>query len=1192
MPEQVGNLAGDYRRRPTRRLIYFTLAALNLIAIVLCLGLNHHLANLYSDSVALNSRWAGKLDRVSKLEILTSAANVNVNDVMVNHLPDKQAALFEADVREFNDILGVLRDDLTDPTVSHPAQTGPIIDLLNESRDGMRAMTTQAEQLFQLIREGGSWTTSPAMTDFEHHCAATGRTLASVRGQIAKIKDDYLNKQSRTAQFICNLEIIIGSLVITLILAISYHGHRTSIAMRRVDDERDLALIELKNQKRALDKHSIVTITDIRGNITYANDKMCELSGYTQEELIGANHRLLKSGEHPPALYQNLWEAISQGHIWRGEIKNRAKDGGYYWVDATIIPFKDENNRITQYTAIRTDITALKEAEEHNKRQAARLETATEGAHVGIWELEIDTSRVLWDSTMHHLYGIRPEQSKPDHLYQLWHSAVHPDDVQRVERELGRAIDSDHPFDAVFRIIRPDNGQTRYIKTSATIERNAQGGAVSMIGVNWDVTDNVTASQEIERREEEIRGILDAIPAFVYYKDAHNTILRLNSAAAKSIGKPAHEIENHKTEEFFPAEDAETYLRDDREVISNCKPKLGIIEAYDTGGKDPRIIYTDKIPLRNAEGVYDRLVAIATDITEQTDSEKKLKQSEERYALAVRGSRDGLWDWDLIADSVYYAPRWKQMLGLKDETISDSPDEWISRIDERDMGAFMQEFDQHLRGEDEVFEVELRMRHYNGHTIWMLCRGAVVRDDRGRAIRVAGSLADINEIKQVQDELRRIAEHDRLTGLPNRKLFQNRLNKAVERGRQNQDFKFAVLFFDFDRFKVINDSLGHDVGDALLIDIADQFRRILRDNDTAARFGGDEFVVLLNDLKSYDEALLAGNRLLNTFAKPHRLMGHEVISTASIGLVTNESGYANPDDMLRDADAAMYQAKEAGKARIIVFDQQMHQQALDRLQMEADLREALQNDEFHLVYQPIISLEAGELHGFEALLRWDHPKRGTVSPADFIPIAEDTGLIVPIGEWVLRNACRQLYKWNYIDRPELPITLNVNLSMRQVCHPNIIETIRSAVEDAGIETQHLKLEVTESTIIDDRHDMVPLLNQIKDLGISLAMDDFGTGHSSLGNLHRLPVDVLKIDQSFIKSMSANRQLAAVMHAIITLAHELGMQTVAEGIETPEQLVMLQSLDCNFGQGYYFKRPMKTDQATRYLLGMDDNAASA
>ncbi len=545
---------------------------------------------------------------------------------------------------------------------------------------------------------------------------------------------------------------------------------------------------------------------------------------------------------------------------------------------------------------------------------------------------------------------------------------------------------------------------------------------------------------------------------------------------------------------------------------------------------------------------------------------------------------------DLRGNIVYANDKFVKISGYSREELQGQSHR-IIRSDEHPREFFRDMWRTVSKGR--VWHGEVKNRAKDGRTYWVDATIVPIKDETGKTYQYQAIRTDITETKFAQERLRQTAEHDRLTGLPNREQFHLRLEEAIYQAQRDSRYKFAVLFFDFDRFKVVNDSLGHSTGDALLVNVASRFRRVLRKTDTAARFGGDEFCVLLTNLNDYQEAHTTTDRLLKAFNKPHDLGGGgRITSTASIGLVTNAQRYTRAEDMLRDADAAMYQAKEMGRARVVEFDKAMHLAAVDRLQMEADLRLAVERDEMRLVYQPIVSLRSSELEGFEALVRWHHPKRGVVSPADFIPIAEDSGLIVPLGQWTIREACRQLKTWNTRVRPEKPICVNVNLSMRQINHPDTVEMIQHEISDSGIDPNWLKLEITESAIADERNDIMERLNGIKRLGVQLAMDDFGTGHSSLSNLHRLPVDVLKIDQSFVKSMSANRELAAVMQTIITLAQHLGMTTVAEGIETAEQLVMLQALDCDFGQGYYFKKPMPLEDATDYLLGLDENAAAS
>lgn len=439
-----------------------------------------------------------------------------------------------------------------------------------------------------------------------------------------------------------------------------------------------------------------------------------------------------------------------------------------------------------------------------------------------------------------------------------------------------------------------------------------------------------------------------------------------------------------------------------------------------------------------------------------------------------------------------------------------------------------------------------------------------------------------NELERANTQLEQLASTDKLTNLPNRAVFHDRLQNAITQTQRNNG-KFAVLFFDFDRFKIVNDSLGHAIGDALLCDIADIFRDKLNETDTVARFGGDEFVVLLENLNEWSDAHHIAKKLLDAFATPHILNGHWVVSTASIGLVTNQFPYQNTDDIIRDADVALYQAKDNGKAQIVIFDQAMHTKALDRLLLEADLRLALDSNDFQLVYQPIIELDTGALTGFEALIRWSHPQRGIISPIQFIPIAEETGLIVDIGKWTLKTAAAQITQWN--QKLPLPqrLTVNVNVSKRQLFHPSFLKDALQCQRDHNLKHGEVHLEITESIIADDRTNIIQLLKQLQQFGFPIVMDDFGTGVSSLGTLHEYPIDVLKIDQAFINVLDRNRSLLAVVASITNLADNLGIPVVAEGIETQNIVGALQSINCKWGQGYLFAKPMSPQDAEAYIL---------
>jgi diguanylate cyclase (GGDEF)-like protein/PAS domain S-box-containing protein len=470
-------------------------------------------------------------------------------------------------------------------------------------------------------------------------------------------------------------------------------------------------------------------------------------------------------------------------------------------------------------------------------------------------------------------------------------------------------------------------------------------------------------------------------------------------------------------------------------------------------------------------------------------------------------------------------------------------------------------------------KAELICYRKDGSRFWVDLNTVPISNEQGRVTHFVSVMREVTERKAVEEQLRRNAFHDSLTGLPNRLLFMERLGHTLVKVKQHPEHLFAVLFLDLDRFKVINDSLGHMVGDQLLIEIARRLEACLHATDTVARLGGDEFTILLENIQNAEDATKVAQRVHDELSVPFNLNGHEVFTSVSIGIVLSTTEFDRPEDLLRGADIAMYRAKGLGKACHEVFDTAMHTRVVALMQLENDLRRAIERHELQLYYQPIVALTTGKIVGFEALVRWQHPDRGLISPAKFVPIAEETGLIIPLGQWVLKEACRQLKAWQQAFPHTPPLTVSVNLSSRQFSRHSLIGEIRNALDSSGLDPSHLKLEITETAIMENTESAMDMLLQIKEMGIQLSVDDFGTGYSSLGYLYRFPMDLLKIDRSFISRVDVDGEKLELVRTIITLAWNLGMDVIAEGVETTKQLAQLKALKCEYAQGYLFSKPL-------------------
>jgi diguanylate cyclase (GGDEF)-like protein/PAS domain S-box-containing protein len=779
---------------------------------------------------------------------------------------------------------------------------------------------------------------------------------------------------------------------------------------------------------------------------------------------------------------------------------------------------------------------------------------------------------------------------------------THPDDTRRLGERFGALLHVPGGTETVEFRARHRSGSWRQLES--TITNLLDDPAVGAVVFNYrDVTERREAERSLRESEERYRAFLaqssegiwraelrEPVPTDLPEDEqiarfyAHFEMAECNEAMARMYGyERAGDLLGRPLDDLLVRSDPSNtdYLR----AFIRSGYRIHDAESHEVDRDGNPKFFLNNLVGFVEEGALVRVWASQRDITERKQAEEALRISEERYALAARGAADGLWDWNLEEGRIYFSPRWKAMLGYGEGEIADRPEEWLDRVDAEDRARVEQTIARHLDQQTSHVEIEYRIRHKDGSERWMLARGVAVRDASGRAYRMAGSQTDVTERRNAEALLVQRAYYDHLTDLPNRTLFTDRLAQAVARAGRLRDYRFAILFIDLDRFKVINDSLGHLAGDRLIAEIAARLRACPRPGDVLARLGGDEFGILLDVIDSVADAAAVADHVLETLSRSFTIAGNEVFTSASIGIAVSSEHHRTPDELLREADIAMYRAKATGKGRYVVYDSTLHEYVTRLMRFETDLRRAIERDELFVDYQPIVRLESGGICGLEALVRWRHPSLGVVPPNDFIPVAEETSLILPIDRTVLHEACRQLRVWK--ERFDLPddFRVSVNFSARQITQLDLAESVREALAATGLEARHLEIEITENALIENAEVAEKVLGDLKALGVRLLVDDFGTGYSSLGYLHRFPFDTIKIDRSFVSRIERHGgKNAEIVRAIAALAEGLGMSVVAEGVETHEQAERVIAFGCTYGQGHLYSRPISAAETERLLAG--------
>ena len=949
----------------------------------------------------------------------------------------------------------------------------------------------------------------------------------------------------------------------------------------------------------------------------YLRPQYEEILGYPNERFVDDPEHWVRV-MHPDDRGRVLAEdrrTNETGEPFKTEYRQFARDGSVVWLrdEATLV--RDREGRALYWLGVQLDITERKEAEERLKeseeryRRQSRELALLHQVRTALAQ-EMDLTGVLHEvvEAIADTYGYTQVSAyllEGDELL-LQHQVGYERVIERIpvtEGVSGRAVRTGRPV--LVEDVRADPdflGAIEGIVSEICVPLFDEGESVGFLnveskdGVRLTLKDlelmvalgehvSVALSRarlytRVRRSEKYYRSLIRNASDVITVLDADGNVRYSSPAVERMLGYRPEERAGRSSFELMHPDDLP-------------RAKRALVEALRSRG----VARTLTVRVRHREGSWRDVEVTGTnllgdpsvggivlnwrDVTERKRAEEALKKSESRLAEAQRLAQLGGWEWDIETDEVTWSDEVFRIYGFAPGELVPSLGRFMEVVHPDDRPRIGAVIDGALN-RHKPYDLEHRIVRPDGEVRWVHRRAEVFRDGSGRATRMVGTVHDVTERRTLEDRLRHQAFHDDLTGLPNRSLFVDRLEQALRRTRRRRRRRVAVLFMDLDGFKVVNDSLGHEAGDRLLVAVADRLRGCLRPEDTLARFGGDEFVVLLEDVGRPEDAVRVAERVLETLSEPFLLRARELFVSVSVGVALGGARPKRSEDLLRDADTAMYEAKSEAASGYRVFDPKMHERVLGRLELENDLRRAVEASEFVVHYQPIVRLEDGELRGMEALARWDHPQRGLLNPDEFVPLAEESGMVVPVGEGALREACLRAKEWQEEHPRTPPLGISVNLSAKQLSRPDLAETVASVLQETGLEGTRLTLDVTETVYVRAFEANAKAITRLTGLGVRISIDDFGTGYSSLSYLKRLPADAIKIDKSFVGGLGEDPGDTAITRMIVELAHTLGMEVIAEGVETWAQAALLREMGCDMAQGFFFARPLPPEAVPEIL----------